>query len=96
MKKTINHLMCSALLVGGPAAGLSQNMNTAGSSKNTNGTELATFGGGCFWCAEAIFQRLDGVQVRHQRLRWGQGGKPDLRRSVLGSHGARRSDPDRV
>lgn len=25
------------------------------------GTQLATFGEGCFWCTESFFQRLEGV-----------------------------------
>jgi peptide-methionine (S)-S-oxide reductase len=49
--------------------------------------ELATFGGGCFWCVEAIFERVAGVSSVTSGYAGGHVENPDYKLVTTGTTG---------
>ena len=60
--------------------------DNAPADKSTK-TELATFGGGCFWCVEAVFERLDGVKAAVSGYEGGHVKNPTYRAVCEGTTG---------
>ncbi len=64
--------------------------NTTKKNKNMNENvklELATFGAGCFWCVEAVFQRLEGVEKVESGYTGGKTERPTYRDICTGLTG---------
>ena len=57
------------------------------SMKPNTKTEEATFGAGCFWCVEAIFQSLEGVQKVESGYSGGQVENPSYKAVCSGTTG---------
>ncbi|MGM0586902.1 MAG: peptide-methionine (S)-S-oxide reductase MsrA [Bacteroidota bacterium] len=54
---------------------------------DTQQLETATFGGGCFWCVEAVFERLDGVQSVTSGYAGGHVENPTYKQVTRGNTG---------
>ena len=63
-----------------------QNQSKKENQMNEN-LELATFGAGCFWCVEAIFQRIDGVEKVVSGYSGGQVKNPTYKEVCQGTTG---------
>ena len=50
-------------------------------------TEMATLGGGCFWCLEAVYQQLKGVQAVESGYTGGQVENPSYEQVCEGTTG---------
>ncbi len=57
------------------------------SESESEASALATFGGGCFWCVEAVFEQLDGVKSVTSGYAGGQRENPTYNQVCSGATG---------
>ena len=58
-----------------------------GASSMDSNKEIATIGGGCFWCIEAIFQKVEGVEKVESGYAGGRGDNPSYEKVSTGATG---------
>lgn len=61
--------------------------NTPMTDSDTNTFEIASFGAGCFWCVEAVFESLDGVHAVESGYMGGEVKDPTYREICTGTTG---------
>jgi peptide methionine sulfoxide reductase msrA/msrB len=72
---------------GPDAGGLRYCINAVALEKTAHPVERATFGGGCFWCTEAVFQQLKGVAGVQSGYSGGHTVNPTYHEVCTGSTG---------
>ena len=72
---------------GPPPSGLRYCMNAVALKRIDAGYETATFGGGCFWCTEAVFQQLRGVEKVESGYSGGSRENPSYEQVCTGATG---------
>jgi peptide-methionine (S)-S-oxide reductase len=76
----------AAVMAGG--FGVPNSMNADPSSTNAPAKlQTTTFGGGCFWCAEAVFQRIPGVKSVTSGFAGGTTPNPSYKEVCTGETG---------
>lgn len=56
-------------------------------SADEGATQTATFGGGCYWCVEAVFQRIEGVETVSPGFMGGRTKDPTYNQVLTGRTG---------
>ncbi len=62
-------------------------INTMGQAEQKQDRKLATFGAGCFWCVEAIYERVNGVYRVESGYSGGHVKNPGYREVTTGETG---------
>ncbi len=88
MKSGFIILLLTTTLLAGCMETKSSDMKGTKMEENTNTTlDTATFGAGCFWCTEAVFQRLKGVHSVTSGYSGGQKENPSYDQVCTGKTG---------
>ena len=70
------------------AKAMNDNITFTSETKNPNSnSDTATFGMGCFWCSEAIFQQIKGVTSITSGFSGGTVKNPSYREVCMGTTG---------
>ncbi|MFZ5495711.1 MAG: peptide-methionine (S)-S-oxide reductase MsrA [Verrucomicrobiota bacterium] len=62
-------------------------MTVHAETRTSSQTQRATFGGGCFWCTEAVFERLPGVKSVVSGYAGGHTANPNYQQVCTGETG---------
>jgi peptide-methionine (S)-S-oxide reductase len=80
-------LLAVISVVLGGLAPITENEDGETMMSTENGSEVATLGGGCFWCIEAVYERIDGVKAVVSGYSGGQTPDPTYEEVCSGTTG---------